>query len=63
MTGQQIPDVNDPDVRRMVLRDHEPSERWTVAGQLIAVHCDTCLHSWPCPSIIAARQVDLEEAP
>lgn len=55
MTEPVLPDVSDPDVREMVLNDHEPAERWTVSGAFLGVHCRTCLHRWPCPSITAAR--------
>jgi hypothetical protein len=55
MTDQQIPDVSDPDIREMVLRDHEPEEFWGLGGVLISVHCEACYRPWPCPSIKAAR--------
>jgi len=58
MSETAIPDVSDPDIREMVLRDHEPKEAWTLGGQLVSVHCDTCFRPWPCPSIKAARAAE-----
>lgn len=55
MAEQQIPDVTDPDILEMVLRDHAPDETWTIDGTLISVHCGACFKPWPCPSIQAAR--------
>jgi hypothetical protein len=54
----ELPDVTDPDIRAMVLRDHQPEERWTLDSKLISVDCDTCFGKWPCPSILAVRQVE-----
>jgi hypothetical protein len=51
-------DMTDPDVRAMVLGDHEPEERWALGGWLISVNCRTCFQDWPCPSILAAREVE-----
>jgi hypothetical protein len=58
MDEQMLPDISDPDIRRMVLRDHEPEETWSVGGQLLSVHCGTCYHSWPCPSRQAAWKAE-----
>jgi hypothetical protein len=49
-----IPDVSDPDIREMVLSNHEPTEVWE-KSKLLAVVCRTCWKAWPCPSIQAAR--------
>ncbi len=54
----EIPDMSDPDIRAMVLDAHCPTDRWTVTGKLIGVVCCTCLNTWPCPSIRAARAVE-----
>lgn len=51
----EIPDVADPDVRAMVLRDHEPREEWLFPHRVI-VSCERCGGGWPCRSIEAARQ-------
>lgn len=56
--GPEVPDVSDPDIRRMVLDHHEPDEAWSVAGILLSVHCRTCYHPWPCPAVRAARQAE-----
>jgi hypothetical protein len=51
-----LPDVSDPDVREMVLRNHEPEEAWLADGRLVSVYCRACTGVWPCPSIQAARK-------
>ncbi len=53
-----VPDVNDPGVRKMVLSNHEPVERWTWGGNLVSVTCIQCKHNWPCPAITALREWD-----
>lgn len=52
-----IPNVEDPDIRAMVLRDHQPEEVWSMGGGPLSVHCRVCWHNWPCPSIEAARAI------
>jgi hypothetical protein len=52
-----LPDVTDPTIRAMVLRNHEPEETWTYGGQ-VYVHCATCWKDWPCPSRIAAWEAE-----
>jgi hypothetical protein len=54
-----IPDVTDPDVRAMVLRNHEPEEAWTYGGR-VDVHCAACCKPWPCPSRQAAWEAEKE---
>lgn len=46
-------DLTDRLVREMADRDHEPAEVWTVAGELLSVHCRTCGNGWPCPTRLA----------
>jgi hypothetical protein len=53
-----VPDVTDADIRRMVLRNHEPAEMWSVGGKLLSVHCGTCYQRWPCPSRQAAWKAE-----
>jgi hypothetical protein len=57
MSHPDIPDVTDPTIRAMVLRNHEPEESWTVSGQ-VSVHCATCGRDWPCPSRNAAWEAE-----
>jgi len=57
-----VPNVHDPDIRRMVLRNHEPHEAWTNGGELLSVRCETCGLEWPCPSIEAARTIERAKA-
>ena len=59
--ASDLPDVTDPDIRAMVLRDHEPEEIWLRGGdspQLLPIRCATCWQHWPCPAITAAREAD-----
>ncbi len=52
-----IPDVNDPDVRRMVEMDHEPYEWWNLGGKMVVpIFCKKCHNKWPCETIRAFRQ-------
>jgi len=55
-----LPDVTDPDIRAMVLRDHQPEETWIrwPASASVSVYCGTCFGEWPCPSIKAAREYE-----
>ena len=53
-----LPDVSDPEIRRMVLTNHEPTEDWSVDGKLLSVHCGTCYQHWPCPSRQAAWEAE-----
>jgi hypothetical protein len=46
----ELPDVTDPDIRAMVLRDH--------GSKLISVNCRACWQDWPCPSILVAREYE-----
>jgi hypothetical protein len=34
---------------------HDPTERFTVAGEAVGVECDTCYSPWPCPAVVALR--------
>jgi len=60
MSETDVPDVSDPDIRAMVFRDHEPTEQWLgpPGGRRCFVHCATCRHDWPCPSIKAAKAAE-----
>jgi hypothetical protein len=53
-----LPDVTDPTIRAMVLRDHEPEETWSAEGRLLSVHCRTCYQHWPCPAHKAAWEAE-----
>jgi hypothetical protein len=57
-----LPDVTDPDIRAMVLRNHQPAETWIgkseTSAALVIVRCATCWQPWPCPSILAARAAE-----
>lgn len=55
---ENVPDVSDSDIRRMVLRNHEPDETWSADGKLLSVHCAACYQSWPCPSRQAAWEAE-----
>lgn len=48
-------DLTDPMVRAMADRDHEPEERWTLAGRLLRLSCRTCAQPWPCATRVALR--------
>jgi hypothetical protein len=56
----ELPDMTDPDIRAMVLRDHQPQETWLRWPEkaVVSVYCDTCFGEWPCPSVLAAREVE-----
>jgi hypothetical protein len=43
-------DLSDPRVRDMAARNHQPTEVWTLGGDLISLHCEQCGHPWPCPT-------------
>lgn len=43
-------DLSDPRLREMADRNHQPSEVWSIGGDLLSVHCDCCHRSWPCPT-------------
>lgn len=58
MDDDKIPDLSDPMVRAMADRNHTPEERWTVGGGLMAVTCETCGNSWPCPTRSALRALN-----
>lgn len=62
-----LPDVSDPDIRQMVLRNHEPEEMWignfATGDRIVSVYCRTCWSSWPCPAVQAAREADDPTAP
>jgi hypothetical protein len=58
MSDQTVPDMNDPDVRSMVLNSHEPKDHWMISGRFIGVYCTVCGHTWPCPSILAAQAAE-----
>lgn len=51
-------DLTDPAIREMIHLNHEPEELWTVAGTLASVHCRTCGHGWPCPTIQDLRTLE-----
>jgi hypothetical protein len=41
-------DMNNPEIRKMVARNHKPGEAWTREGGLVGVTCRTCHQDWPC---------------
>ncbi len=56
-----IPDISDPIIRAMVLRNHQPRETWYHRGEesYVIVACGECGQPWRCASFVAA-QADLE---
>lgn len=47
--------LDDPMVREMADRNHQPDEKWTIGGRLIGVACYACSKEWPCPTRVALR--------
>jgi hypothetical protein len=54
-------DLTDPAVLDMADRNHRPTETWLIGGgggSLAGVSCETCHHSWPCPTRVAIRALE-----
>lgn len=62
-----LPDVTDPDIRAMVLRDHQPVEWWShddysEPPKFRRVLCERCRQDWPCLSREAALEAEEQAA-
>lgn len=59
MSGRVLPMLDDPDVRMMAERHHDPEEVWNVAGDLISLHCGMCYQTWPCETAQALKNTPI----
>lgn len=56
MNGTAVPNLDDPWVRAMAERNHEPKERWLPINRVDVV-CETDGQAWPCATRRALNRI------